>query len=145
MASLKAFVALTSQDRKLFLRTLALVVAVRIGLFVMSFKRLQRLTSRPVLHGSALRPVSRCVWAVRAASRYVPRATCLTQALAGQRILAASGYESRIEIGVAKDERRRFLAHAWVVSGGEIVIGQEQADRYIPIAAWNANLGGTRS
>jgi hypothetical protein len=145
MSSLKAFAALTSQDRRLFLRTLGLVAAVRIGLFLLSFKTLQRLTSRPVFQGSPLRPVGRCVWAVRAASRYVPRATCLTQALVGQRILAASGYESRIEIGVAKDERRRFLAHAWVVCSGEIVIGQEQAGRYIPIAAWNANFGGTRS
>lgn len=145
MSSLKAFATLTSQDRKLFLRALVLVAVVRLGLFLLSFKRLQRLTSRPVLQASPLRPVTRCVWAVRAASRYVPRATCLTQAIAGQRILAASGYESRIEIGVAKDDRRHFQAHAWVVCGDEIVIGQEQADRYIPIAAWNANLGGTRS
>jgi hypothetical protein len=82
---------------------------------------------------------------VRAASRYVPHATCLTQALAGQRVLAASGYESRVEIGVSKDEHRRFRAHAWVVCSGDIVIGHEEANQYVPIAAWNASLGGNRS
>ena len=145
MAGFKAFAALTRQDRRLFLRALGLVLGVRIGLFVLPFRTLQRLTAKPVLQGATLCPIGRCVWAVRAASRYVPRATCLTQALAGQRILAASGYESHVEIGVGKDEHRRFRAHAWVVCGGEIVIGHEEADQYVSIAAWNANLGGTRS
>jgi hypothetical protein len=51
-------------------------------------------------------------------------------------LLARSGYDSRIEIGVTKDEQRRFRAHAWVVCGDEIVIGGAQVDRYVPLAAW---------
>jgi len=62
--------------------------------------------------------------------------------LAAQVLLAQSGHESRIEIGVGKDEQSRFRAHAWVVYGDEIVIGAAGVDEYVPLAAWNATTGG---
>ena len=142
MSKLKTFASLSSQDRGLFLRALFLVAAVRLSLFLLPFRVIQRLAAgarrRMVIH-----PVGRCVWAVRASSRYVPRATCLTQAVAAQVLLTESGYASRIEIGVTKDEHRRFLAHAWVVCGEEIVIGGAEADYYIPLAAWDTTSGRT--
>jgi hypothetical protein len=73
----------------------------------------------------------------------VPGATCLTQALAAQVLLAQSGYHSRIEIGVTKDDERHFRAHAWVVCGNEIVIGGAEVDRYVPLAAWETTMGRT--
>ena len=73
------------------------------------------------------------MWAVRAVSRYVPGATCLTQALAAQALLTQSGRDSRIEFAVKKDEQRRFLAHAWVVCGEQIVIGRAEAEGYQPL------------
>jgi hypothetical protein len=121
------------------MRALLLVATVRIGLFLMPFRFIQRLAG-----GSRRRmpiyPVGRCVWAVRATSRYVPRATCLTQAVAAQVLLAESGYDSRIEIGVTKDEHRQFRAHAWVVCGEEIVIGGAEVDHYVPLAAWDTTI-----
>ena len=36
-------------------------------------------------------------------SRYLPGATCLTQALAAQALLTQSGFPSQVEIGVAKE------------------------------------------
>ena len=45
------------------------------------------------------------VWAVTVVSRYLPGATCLTQALAAQALLTQSGFPSQVEIGVAKDRR----------------------------------------
>ena len=122
-------------------RALFLVLAVRIGLFLLPFRAIQHMTARVGRHASAVHSVFRCAWAVRASSRYVPAATCLTQALAVQVLLAESGYDSRIEIGVNKDERRRFQAHAWVVCRGEIVIGGAEADRYVPLAAWDKTIG----
>lgn len=140
MASLKTFAALSSRDRKLFFRALFLVAAIRAGLFLLSFRNVQRLVTKVVPRTAPVPPLGRCVWAVRASSRYVPYASCLTQALAAQVLLTESGHESHIEIGVRKDEHRRFHAHAWLVCGEEIVIGGADADRYVPLAAWDTTV-----
>jgi hypothetical protein len=88
------------------------------------------------VNSSAWHSVAQCAWAVRAVSRYVPGATCLTRALAAQALLTNAGHQPRIEIGVRKDGQDRFLAHAWVVCGEQIVIGGAEADGYIPFEAW---------
>jgi hypothetical protein len=143
MRRLKRFAALGAQDRILLLRALFLVGAIRAGLCLLPFRVVQRFTARTSMDTAAIHPVGRYVWAVRATSRCVPGATCLTQALAAQVLLAKSGYDSRIEIGVTKDHQRRFRAHAWVVCGDEIVIGGGEVDRYVPLAAWETTTGRT--
>lgn len=85
-------------------------------------------------------PIDRIIWAIRAASRYIPRATCLTQALAAQELLSRAGHPSRVEIGVAKNEDRKFAAHAWVTCGNRIVIGGPETTRYAPLLSWERGL-----
>ena len=143
MRRLKRFAALGSPDRILLVRAFFLVGAIRAGLCLLPFRVVQRLTGKASRNAAAIYPVGTYVWAVRAASRCVPGATCLTQALAAQVLLARSGYDSRIEIGVTKDDQRRFRAHAWVVCGDEIVIGGAEADRYVPLTAWDTTMGRT--
>jgi hypothetical protein len=62
-------------------------------------------------------------WAVLAAAKYVPGATCLAQSLVGRSMLRREGYPAEIRIGVA-NEAREFGAHAWVWSGNRIVLGE---------------------
>src|SRR3970282_172740 len=107
MRRLKRFVALCPKDRILLLRTLFLVGAIRAGLCLLPFRIVRRLAGNVNKRAAPIFPVERYVGAVRAVSRCVPGATCLTQALAAQALLAQSGYNSRIEIGVNKDEHRR--------------------------------------
>ena len=71
---------------------------------------------------------------MRLASRYVPRATCLVQALATQILLGRHGHAGQVHIGVALDEKLGFRAHAWVESQGEVLIGgSEELDGYAPM------------
>lgn len=81
------------------------------------------------------------VWAVRVASRYLPGATCLTQALAAQALLTHSGFPAQVEIGVAKDSDeekvRQFRAHAWVVCHGQVVLGGQPGPRYNSLTVWD--------
>lgn len=53
----------------------------------------------------------------------VPGASCLTQALALQWLMARSGYACELLVGVRRDETGRFAAHAWVACNGRIVLG----------------------
>jgi hypothetical protein len=80
--------------------------------------------------------VDRLERAVRVASRVVPRATCLTQALALNHLLSRNGYTSIVRIGVAKEDGR-FAAHAWVECGGTPLLSSvADVARYAPLVAW---------
>jgi hypothetical protein len=70
----------------------------------------------------------RLVWSIRRASRLVPRATCLTQALALQVLLGRRGYASEIRVGVRRDEEGQFAAHAWLVGADRVLIGGDAHD-----------------
>jgi hypothetical protein len=143
MRRLKRFMSLCREDRLLLLRAFFLVGAIRAGLCLLPFRIVRRLTGNASQSAAPMLPLGRCIWAVRAVSRCVPGATCLTQALAAQVLLARYGYDSRIEIGVAKDEQRRFRAHAWVMCGDEIVIGEVDLEHYVPLAAWDTTIERT--
>jgi hypothetical protein len=74
------------------------------------------------------------VWAVTVGSRYVPAATCLTQALVTQVLLSRRGHPASMRIGVARSEAGEFQAHAWVECRGRVVIGGAQAPlRFTPL------------
>ena len=130
------FASVSFKQKILLFRALFLVIAFRVGLWLLPFRALQAIAQRKSAKTREADSSGQNVWAVRAVSRYVPGATCLTQALAAQALFSRSGQDSHIEIGVRKDEQSRFHAHAWVVAGDRIVIGGAEADRYIPLAAW---------
>ena len=54
---------------------------------------------------------------------FVPGASCLTQALALQWLLARGGHGSDLHIGVRRAGDGRFAAHAWVSCNGRVVLG----------------------
>ncbi len=60
---------------------------------------------------------------VKRAAGLFPGATCLPQALAAQWMLSRRGYKAKLVVGVARQSRDNFAAHAWVISGDQIVIG----------------------
>jgi hypothetical protein len=140
---LHTFVSLTPLERRLSLRTIALVAAVRMGLWVLPFRTIQRVSEklgrvRPD-RGGAIGPpeIGR---AVRLASRYVPRASCLVQALSTQILLGRHGHVGKVHIGVALDPELGFRAHAWVESQGKILVGgSEELGAYSPMLVLDAN------
>ncbi len=105
-------------------RCLLVVAAVRLALTFLSYNRIRtmvtRLNARQCASMGELRLVA---WGVAAAARFVPRATCLTQALSGQYILARQGNASNIRIGIERDTGEQLKAHAWLVSDDHIVLG----------------------
>ena len=166
-------------DRKrLWLRSLALVALVRLGLWTLPLRRLQVLTARlgrgrfsapipmqPSAHTAPAEAASgedggsgredaqaderELNWAITRAARFIPAASCLTQALSLQVLLGRRGLGSRLCIGVRKGQHDKFEAHAWVERGGRVVIGGEpQAggqitrqgegrEGWTPLTAWD--------
>jgi transglutaminase superfamily protein len=75
-------------------------------------------------------------WAISVASRIVPAATCLTQALALHRLLARFGYASVVQVGVQRCDGH-FSAHAWVEHEGQSFLGSSaNVARYARFFTW---------
>lgn len=103
------------------LRALPAVLGVRLLLRLLPYASWRRLFAR-ALEGAVTRnPVvrndvrpERIARAVSRAARVVPGASCLTQALAAQLLLARAGHFARLRLGVARDARGVVHAHAWL-------------------------------
>jgi len=115
-------------DRRAVVEAAALLPAIRAGLAVLPYRfverRLQRWArARPI--AAADDAAERVAWAVGGVSRRVPGMTCLTRALATHAMLARRGVPATVRLGVrARPAGTRALdAHAWVESGGRVVMG----------------------
>lgn len=128
-----------SKDRRLLVKSVLLLGMVRLGLWLLPFQTVRRLLTRmrraiAELQEGDQASIDEVVWAVTAASRYTPAATCLTQALATQVLLSRRGHQASLCIGVARSEQGQFQAHAWVECQGRIVIGGIKAlSRFAPL------------
>jgi hypothetical protein len=126
---LRRFISLPRAQRVLLLRVAAVVAVVRMALWIMPFASVWRLLHRPVStrilgHSCDQMQAVELAWAVRAVSRWVPAATCLTQSLALQFLLTQTGRRCVLRIGVARTFPRPLTAHAWVDCGGEVLLDQ---------------------
>lgn len=141
MKRIARFFELAPSDRALVLRTLAPLVVMRAATWTVTFARVKRIAdamSRPIrTDATAGRPApERIAWAVANMSRVVPRGhNCLVRALATGIVLKRYGYPSELKIGVMKPADGRFEAHAWLESGGSVVIGDFQLGRYVTLTA----------
>jgi len=144
IAGLHKFLGLRKEYRVLLIRAFFYVLVVRLFLWFLPFVTLQRVLKafRPRSHADTLPgiPAERIAWAVTVASRYVFRATCLVQAMATQVLLAGEGMSSILRIGVMKGEHSSIEAHAWVESGGLIIIGGSELIPYATLASFGYEI-----
>ena len=124
----------------LLIRVTILVSAIRVGLWCGPFLTIRRIVAFLFATGpapAARFSVEQLSRAVAGVSRFVPRATCLTQALALHILLRRRRLQSTIRIGVVKDQGGPFEAHAWVESDDRIVMGDVDLHRYTPMMVWD--------
>lgn len=110
----------------MLLQALAVVPAIRAALWLLPFRFVHRSVRDRRVAVRTNATVKTIVWAVLAVSARVPRATCLTQALAASLLLPRHGHDATLRVGVAKDERGRLHAHAWLESGGATILGEPE-------------------
>ena len=132
------FLFLPYQKKKLLCQSLFLVSIIRTCLWIFPYRRLNGWLSYFDSIGFdnkaddwlVIKDVAR---SVRACSRYVPYASCLTQALAARSLLRLRGQNPQLKIGVEKDEEDKLAAHAWIEIDGRIVIGRLPRHRHFSI------------
>jgi hypothetical protein len=133
---LRRFLGLTTMERGLLARALPLVVIFRLLLWLVPYRTVQRVATSFGGGSDQRRRGERASaeavgQAVGRAARCVPRATCLTQALATGVLLARTGHTGTLQLGVRRDPDGRFMAHAWVECEGRIVIGGPASIGYV--------------
>jgi hypothetical protein len=101
------------------LAAVPLVATFRLLLYVIPFRYLTSCFSFFSKHGDSFglrrgANLAHVAGVVGRAARFVPRATCLTQAVSIRFILLVAGVPSRVCIGVARNESGSLMSHAWV-------------------------------
>jgi hypothetical protein len=136
MRKLRRFTRLDPRQQWRLICTFAFVVLVRLGLWVLPFGRIRRMLDagaqrrRPSTQPGGAE-ADEIVWSVRTASRLVPGASCLTQALVAHSLLDRRGLENELRIGVARSATGVFEAHAWIERNDMVVLGGlEDLDRF---------------
>jgi hypothetical protein len=107
------------------------VVAMRLGLWVIPYRILRRMVEvspRTAPQPPGTEPPAWVARYIVAISRYVPQATCLTQALAAHLLLRREGFKPQLQLGVARDEGV-FKAHAWIECNGMFIVGDFRGSR----------------
>lgn len=120
---------LNRNEAVLLLRALGVLASIRAHLRLRGLARVRAgIARRRADRAPTLGDMREIAWSVRAAARLVPGATCLTQALAGQALLARRGLRSQVEITLPA-EGADPAPHAWLLCEGRVVLGGVAAER----------------
>jgi hypothetical protein len=125
------------------------LLEVRVLLAVVPYERWKHRLRRSVSQEGCVPPSSRqvisdVVWAVDRISQRAPKQLmCLARALAVCQMLERRGIFGNLEIGVRRDERGGFSAHAWVEFEGTVIIGNlPDLTNYSKLDNWPNYHGG---
>ncbi|MCC7551746.1 MAG: lasso peptide biosynthesis B2 protein [Methanobacterium sp.] len=128
MSIISSFIKLSSKDKILAMESLFWLIMIRVMLWIFPFsyvqKRVQKIADYIFVDDSNV-PLQRISLMILASSKYVPRASCLVQALAGYLLFSKYGYNTLIKIGVSNEDGV-FEAHAWVEHDEKVVLGESE-------------------
>jgi hypothetical protein len=128
MKRIRKFLRLSGPDQWLLIHAFVVLALVVLGLRILPWPALQSLLLKVANWTSHFLPAQRpaaqnIARSIKVASWYIPKATCLPQALAAQHLLIQYSYLADLQIGVAKNKHGLLEAHAWLSSEGNVLIG----------------------
>lgn len=133
----------------LFALALVIVIFVRVALYCTKFTHIRRLMIRT--KSSSAENEARAyiiAHAVRRAAGYVPKATCMTQALSAQAILSWFGVPTDLVLGAARAVGKGTVPtdadgtdfHAWLTWKGKVILGGEELEdrNFAPLSTFSS-------
>ncbi|HEX4124031.1 MAG TPA: lasso peptide biosynthesis B2 protein [Tepidisphaeraceae bacterium] len=115
-------------QQRLLLQALLSLTRIRLSLWLLPYHTVSRWTvsasqrSR-YKQGHPIPTIDEICQAITAAARFVPGASCLTQALTGQILFGQAGHAVTLQIGVLRKGGGPLQAHAWLESAGRVILG----------------------
>ena len=140
LTKIKNFQSFPASKRRAFIKALPVLLVSRIILNLVPFKRILRhFDNFPAVKPDTkgLRElIEETRWAVQAAGKLVlGESPCLPQALTFLYFLRKHSIPVELKIGVQKDPKDIFSAHAWVELNGETLLGEKTEENYVEIFA----------
>jgi hypothetical protein len=136
MTGVRRLVRSNRRELALLAAALVLLARVRLALWLLPWRRMPAGAQPSHRMPPPRFSIDRLEWAIRRASRAVPYATCLTQAVALHHLLRRQGYGATVQIGVRK-EGGQFAAHAWVeCNGAPLLSSVSELTRYARFFSW---------
>ena len=141
MNRFKKFFGLPDCEKVLLIKALLILATVKLILWIWpSFSTREPFFKTPSKldkSESPQIPPDKIIWAVTIAGQYIPRSTCLAQALAAQIMLSRANHPSNLRIGVSRREEGKLEAHAWLESEGRVILGGHELERYTKLPIVN--------
>lgn len=133
---LETFLGMSGADRLLVYEAILALALARLIVLTVPFRfTAPWLSCAPETSASKPALLLRVRQAVTVAARNVPwNAKCLPQAMAAKAMLARRGCGSSFHLGAGFDAQGKLIAHAWLVSGGTIVVGAAGIAGVTPLA-----------
>jgi hypothetical protein len=132
----RKYLALTGDEKKLLATCWWQLLRVRMLLYMKNYKKTRAYIDSNIRAGrksSKDVSVDRICYLLSVASRWVPSATCLVQAVTAEWMLKSAGYHPLLHIGVKKQTSNDFEAHAWLELDGERILGGSAAEGFSQI------------
>ena len=131
---LRRFLQMPNRQRVLLLEAALFLGLARLALLALPFGRIAPWLQRSPDSGAGDTATVLAVGqAVTIAARNVPwNAVCLPQAMAAKAMLALRGQGSALHLGAAR-AGDGLTAHAWLVAGGEVVVGEAGIAEVAPL------------
>jgi hypothetical protein len=130
------FLDISGADRWLVLEAMLLLGLARISVLAVPLRLMAPWLARaPITASCDEILLVRVRKTVTMAARNVPwNAVCLPQAIAAKAMLARRRQGSAFHLGAAFDDNGKLIAHAWLVSGGKVVVGEAGMTGMSPLA-----------
>ena len=140
---------LTWREKLLLVEALLLTGIIRFAILFIPFNKLARLAGKHKEESSAIirdedKAITRKIsWVVFVVSNKTPwESKCLVRALTAQIMLSARKVSSTLYLGVARDEEKKLIAHAWLRSGENIITGAYEMAEFTEVARFANDKGG---
>ena len=132
-----SFIRLPWPEKCLFTQAYCLTGMVRLAVLLLPFRWLSPLLGQHMLESPeqeeevTLEAARQVGWAVETVSRHTPWASkCLVQAIVGKILLRQRGISNTLYLGVGQEDEKGLVAHAWLRSGGLILTGGQDRERF---------------
>ncbi len=99
-----------------------LLLFLRFSLWLFPFEKVKTIMQKMSILKSPEYEFGQIIKVVNQVKFFVPRATCLSRALTAKVLVAQSGHQIELCIGVAKNQSNQLEAHAWLEKDGVVVM-----------------------
>lgn len=135
------FLKLSWSEKILIIEAFFLTGIIRFAIVFVAFNKLAKIfgnvneESIEIVNDAEKETIKKVGWAVNIVSRHTLwESKCLVKALTGQIMLRNRKLGSTLYLGVAKDEDKRLIAHAWLRSGTVILLGDDVKREFTMVA-----------